>query len=63
MVRHPIRTSNGVRPRTPAPALGADTNDVLRAIGLDDQRLEALRAAGVIGGPAGYDNQREDRTG
>jgi len=35
----------------PPPALGADTDDVLRAAGLDDDEIDALRRDGVIGLP------------
>jgi crotonobetainyl-CoA:carnitine CoA-transferase CaiB-like acyl-CoA transferase len=41
--RKPERTDG-----TPAPALGADTDDVLAAAGIDDARRATLRAAGVI---------------
>ena len=34
--------------RAPAPELGADTEDVLRALGYDAQRIAALRGSGVI---------------
>jgi len=36
------------RAHTPAPALGADTRDVLRAAGYDDARIDALAASGAI---------------
>jgi len=32
-----------------APALGADTVDVLASLGYDDERIAALRTAGVLG--------------
>jgi formyl-CoA transferase len=35
--------------RTPAPPLGADTEAVLRELGLDDQAIAALRAKGALG--------------
>ena len=35
-------------PRNPAPALGADTDAVLREIGYSADRIAALRAAGVV---------------
>ena len=35
-------------PARPAPALGADTDKILRGLGYDAARIEALRAAGVI---------------
>lgn len=37
-----------VVPKTSASALGADTDAVLRGLGIDENRLEQLRAAGVI---------------
>ncbi len=36
------------RPIAAAPALGADTDEVLRAAGIDDSRLAVLRSRGVI---------------
>ena len=40
---------DGERPQlSHAPLLGADTDDVLRSIGVDDARITALRAAGVL---------------
>lgn len=40
---------DGERPQLRhAPRLGADTDDVLRGIGIDGERLEALRAAGAL---------------
>ncbi|MCC7058797.1 MAG: CoA transferase, partial [Burkholderiaceae bacterium] len=35
--------------RRNAPALGQDTEDVLREVGITDAQLQALRARGVIG--------------
>lgn len=47
---NPIRL-DGVRPvASPAPALGADTADVLASAGYADEDIAALRRAGVIGG-------------
>ena len=37
-----------VPPRT-APAVGANSEEVLRAAGYDESEIQALRAAGVIG--------------
>ena len=38
-----------------APELGADTDAVLRELGLPDSEIAALRADGVIGGGKGID--------
>ena len=35
----------------PSPTLGQHTDDVLRDLGYDDERIDALRAAGVLGMP------------
>ncbi len=35
-------------PARPAPALGADTDDILRGLGYGAARIEALREAKVI---------------
>ena len=37
----------------PGPALGADTDAVLRAAGYDDDAIAALKAAGAVAGPDG----------
>jgi crotonobetainyl-CoA:carnitine CoA-transferase CaiB-like acyl-CoA transferase len=48
--RPPVQFGDGVREiPAAAPALGADTVDVLRSLGYDDDRIVALRAAGVLG--------------
>jgi crotonobetainyl-CoA:carnitine CoA-transferase CaiB-like acyl-CoA transferase len=39
-----------VQYRTAPPLLGQDTEAVLRELGVDAARLQALRAAGVIAG-------------
>ena len=37
-------------PQGPSPTLGQHTDDILRdVLGYDDARIEALRAAGVLG--------------
>jgi formyl-CoA transferase len=36
-------------PQGPSPTLGQHTDSVLRDLGYDDDRIEALRAAGVLG--------------
>ena len=38
-----------IRPRGPAPALGADTDDILVEIGYTDDETTALNEAGVVG--------------
>jgi formyl-CoA transferase len=35
----------------PSPTLGQHTDEVLRELGYDDARIDALRTAGVLGGP------------
>ena len=37
--------------RSPGPVLGADTREVLRGLGYDDERIAALEAADAVGGP------------
>ena len=44
---NPIRLDGLRLPQRPAPALGADTDEILRGIGYDDAALAALRAAGA----------------
>ncbi len=48
MVAPPVRTPGEDAPARPAPALGADTDDILRGLGYDAARIEALREAKVI---------------
>jgi crotonobetainyl-CoA:carnitine CoA-transferase CaiB-like acyl-CoA transferase len=48
MVAAPIRVPGVELPARAAPALGADTEAELRAAGYSDERIAALRAAGVI---------------
>ena len=48
MVAHPVRSSGAEPLNKPAPALGADTEDVLCGMGYDAARLAALRSKGVI---------------
>ena len=46
----PIKFSEGpCRIRRPAPELGADTDDVLRELGVDGAELDRLRGRGVVG--------------
>jgi len=48
LLANPIRTG-AEPPRRAAPALGADTDDLLRSLGLDDARIAELRAARIVG--------------
>ncbi|MCU1374278.1 MAG: CoA transferase [Actinomycetia bacterium] len=52
--RPPYRfSSRELNDSRPSPALGVDTDDVLRELGLDDEELARLRAAHVIGASEG----------
>jgi crotonobetainyl-CoA:carnitine CoA-transferase CaiB-like acyl-CoA transferase len=54
----PMRISGAdIRPRGPAPALGADTTAVLAGIGYTADEVGALAAAGIVG-PAGLSAER-----
>ena len=48
LLANPIRLSDAELPRRAAPALGADTDALLRSLGYDDGRIAALRAAGAV---------------
>ena len=48
MIAGPIRVPGATLPTRAAPSLGADTAAQLRAAGYSDERIAALRAAGVI---------------
>lgn len=48
MVAPPIRTEGVDAPRRAAPALGADTDALLREIGLMDAEIAGLRARKII---------------
>jgi len=48
MAAHPIRSGGDAPLNKPAPALGADTEEVLGGIGYDAAKLAALREKGVI---------------
>jgi crotonobetainyl-CoA:carnitine CoA-transferase CaiB-like acyl-CoA transferase len=48
MVAPPVRCAGEAAPARPAPALGADTDDILRGLGYDASRIRALRQAKVI---------------
>ena len=50
MVAAPIRFPGVELPARAAPPMGADTVEQLRAAGYSDERISALRAAGVISG-------------
>jgi crotonobetainyl-CoA:carnitine CoA-transferase CaiB-like acyl-CoA transferase len=49
LIANPIRLSDAELPRRAAPALGADTDELLRGLGYSDERIAALRAAGAVG--------------
>ena len=44
----PVRCAGERAPLQPAPALGADTESILRALGYDAERLARLKAARAI---------------
>ena len=48
LISNPIRLSDTDLPRRAAPALGADTDDLLRSLGYTEERIAALRAAGAV---------------
>jgi crotonobetainyl-CoA:carnitine CoA-transferase CaiB-like acyl-CoA transferase len=49
-VANPIRLSGSpIEYTRPAPALGADTDEVLARLGLSDDEIRTLRDAGVVG--------------
>lgn len=48
MVAPPIRTEGIAAPRNAAPALGADTDALLRGIGVSDEDIAGLRARNII---------------
>ena len=49
LLANPIRLSDAGLPRRAAPALGADTDALLRSLGYDEERIATLRAAGAVG--------------
>ena len=49
LIASPIRCSDVDLPLRAAPALGADTDDLLRELGYAGERIEALRAHGAVG--------------
>ena len=48
LIDTPVRVSGESMPRRAAPALGAHTDELLRALGYDDRRIAQLRARDVI---------------
>jgi crotonobetainyl-CoA:carnitine CoA-transferase CaiB-like acyl-CoA transferase len=44
----PVRVDGEIPPSRPAPALGADTDAVLRELGYDDAAIASLRARGIV---------------
>ena len=55
VINTPVRDEGGGAPGPswPAPALGTHTLDVLRSVGIGEERLHALLTEGIIGAPAG----------
>ena len=49
LIANPIRLSDAELPRRAAPALGADTDALLRELGYSAERIAALRAARAVG--------------
>jgi crotonobetainyl-CoA:carnitine CoA-transferase CaiB-like acyl-CoA transferase len=49
LIANPIRLSDAELPRRAAPALGADTDELLLSLGYDPQRIAELRAARIVG--------------
>lgn len=48
MLAGPIGVAGAEAPRTAGPALGADTDAILRRLGLDPTEISALRAKGIV---------------
>ncbi len=48
LVAPPVRNTGDTVPPLPAPSLGADTDEILRGLGYDNDRIAALRTAKVI---------------
>ena len=49
LMASPIRCSDAQAPRRAAPALGADTDDLLGKLGYSAERIAALRSRGAVG--------------
>ena len=47
-VDNPVKVPGEQRPLRPAPALGADTDDILGELGYDEEKIAQLRADGVV---------------
>jgi crotonobetainyl-CoA:carnitine CoA-transferase CaiB-like acyl-CoA transferase len=48
MLDSPVRSGDSETPANPAPKLGQHTDDVLRGLGYDDEKLAELKAGKVI---------------
>ena len=48
LLANPVKVPGEAPPARPAPALGADTDAILRDLGYDEARIAALRKAGAI---------------
>jgi len=48
MLAAPVTVAGADQPRRAGPALGADTDDILRGLGLDEAEITGMREKGVI---------------
>jgi len=48
LIANPIRTAGAETPAVPAPVLGEHTDAILAELGYSPERIEALRAAGIV---------------
>jgi crotonobetainyl-CoA:carnitine CoA-transferase CaiB-like acyl-CoA transferase len=48
LLANPVKVPGEAPPARPAPALGADTDAILRDLGYDEARIAALRKSGAI---------------
>jgi len=48
ILNSPVKSGDAETPANPAPKLGADTEEILKGIGYDDERMATLRGAKVI---------------